>query len=201
MRKIIKNIFIVLLVLVLFFAAFLYLLIGTYNWIKTDLTQYEQDIQKIGNASVFMPDLESLGSYTDINYSYKVKCYSPLARFYSDGFALFVTYEDAQYQAYKAKVLTDYAFLQEPVKRSQDTYELPVTEFSYKNYHIKIVPDEEYVDFCACKSFLMIGFNDDDSRIVYLYYYDFDIDYIAIEGEDTEKRMCALIDSAFEWIN
>lgn len=31
--------------------------------------------------------------------------------------------------------------------RSADTYTLPVTDFDYKGYHIKIVPDEEYIDF------------------------------------------------------
>ena len=199
MKKFIKVILIVLLIIALLLAGVLYLLIGTTEQIKTDITQYKEDLQEIGNAAVYMPDLELLGNYTGIDYRYKTKCYSPLLGFFSDAFALFVTYNDSQYNIYKNRALSDYTFLQQPIKRSADTYELPITEFSYKGYEIKIVPDKEYIDFCACKSFMMIGCNDEASTIVYMYYYDFDIDYIAQEGEDFEEEMCELINEAFSW--
>lgn len=201
MKKAIKILFIVLLICVLIVGGFFWLLVGTYERVRTDINQYETDLQQISNAAILMPKLDSLSGYTDIEYTYKIKCYSTLVGFYSDAFALFVTYDQDQYKTEKEKILSEYDFLEEPVMRSSDTYELPVTEFEYKGYCFKIVPDKEYIDFCACKSFMMIGFNDETSRIVYMYYYDFDIDYIAEVGENLEEAMSELIDTAFAWVD
>ena len=64
---------------------------------------------------------------------------------------------------------------------------------------MKVVPDEDYIDYSACKSFLLLGFNDEECKIAYLYYYDFDIDYIAEVGDDLEEEMRELVDIAFSW--
>lgn len=201
MKKAIKILLIVLLICVLIVGGFFWLLVGTYEQVRTDINQYETDLQQISNAAILMPKLVSLREYTDIEYTYKIKCYSALAGFYSDAFALFVTYDQDQYNTEKEKILSEHDFLEKPVMRSSDTYELPVTEFEYKGYCFKIVPDQEYIDYCACKSFVMIGFNDEISRITYMYYYDFDIDYIAEVGENLEEEMCKLIDTAFAWVD
>lgn len=201
MKKVIKGIIVFLLICALIVGGFFWLLVGCYDRVKTNIDQYEKDLQEIVNAAQYMPELDSLHGYTDIEYTYKTRCYSTLAGFYSDAFALFVTYDQNQYIKEKETILSEYTFLDEPVMRYVDTYELPVTEFEYKGYHFKIVPDQEYIDFCACKSFMMIGFNDDTSRIVYMYYYDFDIDYIAEVGENLEEEMCELINTAFAWVD
>lgn len=201
MKKVIKTLIVVLLICALIVGGFFWLLAGSYELIKSDINQYEKDLQEIANASILMPKLDSLSGYTDIEYTYKIKCYSTLVGFYSDAFALFVTYDQNHYNAVKGTILSEYTFLEEPVMRSADTYELPVTEFEYKGYCFKIVPDKEYINYCACKSFMMIGFNDETSRIVYMYYYDFDIDYLAEVGENLEEEMCELIDTAFSWVN
>ena len=199
MKKFWKIMLIIVLVPVLLLGGCYYLLVGTSERVYTNLNNYEKDLQAIKNAANFMPSLDSLTGYENIEYTYKVTCYSHLAGFYSDAYALFVTYDDAQYEAKKQEALGSYEFLQEPIKRSDDTYELPVAEFAYKDYTMKVVPDEDYIDFCACKSFLLLGFNDHKRTIAYLYYYDFDIDYIAQVGEDLEEEMCRLVDEAFAW--
>lgn len=201
MKKVIKVLIVILLICVLIVGGFFWLLVGSYERVKTDIDQYETDLQQISNAAKLMPKLDSMSGYTDIEYTYKIKCYSPLAGFYSDAYALFVTYDQNQYNTVKEKILSGYNYLEKPVMRSSDTYELPVTEFEYKGYCFKIVPDKEYIDYCACKSFMMIGFNDKTSRIVYMYFYDFDIDYIAEVGENLEEAMSELIDTAFAWVD
>lgn len=201
MKKALKIIIITLLILALMIAGFLFLLVGSYERVKTDIGHYNNDIHDIANASKLMPNLDSLNGYTEIAYTHKIKCYSTLVGFYSDGFALFVTYDDSNYDTIKNEVLSEYSFLQEPVMRSVDTYTLPVTEFEYNGFNMKIVPDEEYINYSACKSFMVIGFNDEEYRIVYMYYYDFDIDYIAEVGDDLEEEMCELIDTAFSWVD
>jgi hypothetical protein len=104
------------------------------------------------------------------------------------------------YENKKTELLNTYTFLDAPVK-SNEVYELPVTEFFYKNYHMRVIPDEEYIDFCACKSFALIGFDDENKRIVYCYHYSFDLDYIAEEDEDLEAEMCEFMNEVFEWKN
>jgi hypothetical protein len=201
MKKFLKVLFIILLVIAILIGGFLFLLVGTYERVSRDISHYDEDILEISNAANFMPDLDSLSGYTEIEYTYKVKCYSTFVGFCSDGFALFVTYDDDQYETAKQEALSTYTFLEEPVLRSQDTYELPITEFSYRGYTMKVVPDEDYIDFCACKSFMLLGFNDEEHKIAYLYFYDFDIDYIAEVGEDPEAEMRELVDTAFEWVD
>ena len=200
MKKIIKVLIVILSICTLIIGGFFWLLVGSYERISRDIDHYEADLQQISNASKLMPKLDSVNGCTDINYTYKIRCYSTLAGFYSDAFALFITYDQNQYNTIKGKILSGYDFLEKPVMRSSDTYELPVAEFEYKGYYFKIVPDKEYIDYCACKSFMLIGFNDETSRIVYMYYYDFDIDYIAEVGDDLEQQMCELIDTAFAWV-
>lgn len=201
MKKVIKSLFAVVLICALIFGIFLLLLLGNYSQVRTDIAKYEKDLLTIGNAAKLMPELDTLGDYTDIEYTYKLKCYSIFMGFFSDAFALFVTYDQDQYNTEKEKILSEYIFLDAPVMRSADTYELPVTELEYKGYSFKIVPDEEYIDYCACKSFMMIGFNDETSEIVYMYYYDFDIDYIGEVGDNPEEEMRELIDTAFAWVD
>lgn len=199
MKKGIKVLLIVILICSVMIGGFFWLLAGNYVRVKTDIDKYETDLQQVSNAAAFMPKLDALSGYTNIKYTYQNRCYSTLAGFYSDAFALFVTYDQNQYQTAKRAILSEYTFLEEPVMGSTGAYELPVTEFEYEGYHFKIVPDKEYLDYCACKSFMMIGVNDETSSIVYMYYYDFDIDYIAEVGDHLEEEMYELIDTAFAW--
>ncbi len=201
MKKALKIILIIVSITAIIFGGFIVLLVGSYECVKTDINQYSDDIKQIANAAGFMPDLETLTGYTDIEYTHKFHCYSMFMGFCSDGFALFVTYDEDQYETFKNEAISSHTFLEEPVLEARGTYELPVTEFEYNGYTLKVVPDEEYIDFCACKSFMLLGFNDEECKIAYLYYYDFDIDYIAEVGDDLEKEMRELVDTAFSWVN
>lgn len=167
----------------------------SYEIVSTDITQYEQDCLTYQNASLFMPTLESLTDYTDISYSHKTMVYSSFMGFASDGLALFVQYDESVYGVKKTELLNSYTFLEEPV--FDGDYELPVTEFFYKNYQMKVVPDENYIDYSACKSFALIGFDDVNKRIVYCYHYSFDLDFIAELGEDLELEMHKFMNNVF----
>ncbi len=146
-----------------------------------------------------MPNIKDLGAYSQIKYTYQSTCYSILMDFNSDGLALFVKYDQTIYAIQKEKTLHSYTFLDEPILEF-DKYVMPVTEFEYRGYLMKIVLDQEYIDYCACKSFMMIGFDDANSAIAFLYYYDFDIDYIADIDEDLNYSMRNLVDDAFAWV-
>ncbi len=98
MKKFWKVLLIIVLVPALLFGGCVYLLVGTSDRVYTNINRYEQDLQVIGNAVNFMPALDTLSGYANIEYTYRVRCYSKLVGFYSDAYALFVTYDDAQYE-------------------------------------------------------------------------------------------------------
>lgn len=200
MKKAFKVIIIIVLAIVLAIGGFLTLLLGSFERVKTDISKYSEDISEIGNAAKFMPDLETLNGYTDIEYTYKIKCSSIFMGFFSDGYALFVTYDKERYEAQKDEVMSNYTFVQKPILGFGNTnYTIPIAEFQYNGYDMKVVPDEEYIDFSACKSFMLLGFNDEECKIAYLYHYDFDLDYIAEVGEDLEDEMIEFMDDVFAW--
>lgn len=168
------------------------------EYVDTDIAKYEENRTAYCNASAFMPNLESLTDYTELHYSHKTVICSQFMGYVSDGFALFIQYDASVYEIKKAELLETTTFLDTPIIRD-DVYVLPVTEFVYKNYLIKVIPDVQYIDSCACKSFGLLGFDDENRSIVYCYYYDFDLDYIATKDESPETEMRKFMDDVFEW--
>ncbi len=158
-----------------------------------DINNYESKRQKIGNASDMMPSLTDLGKYSDIRYSHK----NIEDLFVTDSISLFVKYSESEYETNKQKALENYDFINEPIINEDDWYLIPVSEIDYKGYHFKIVCDDEVRS--ACQSFLMIGFDDKNSKIAYCYIYDFDRDLISYSSEDSVEEMTNFIDYNFLW--
>ena len=98
----------------------------------------------------------------------------------------------------KAEILNSYTFLTAPIIED-DTFIIPTATFSYNRYTLKIVRDNSYSKDIACKSFALIGFDDQNKSIVYCYHYDFDLDYIAERDRDPKAAMCEFMDRVFEW--
>ena len=176
------------------------LLTGCINQkiVSTNIANYTADCQSVGNASRFMPNIADLGAYAQLKYTYQVTDFCMLFR--SDGLALFVKYDQENYEAQKEHVLNSYTFLESPVMSDSDTYALPLTEFEYNGCMMKIVPDDDS-SFRACKSFMILGLNDDECVIAYLYFYDFDHDYIAKVDDDLNAEMIEFVDDAFSWMS
>ena len=171
----------------------------------TDINEYEKYVEEVSYASKFMPNLNDLGVYEDAKFGYRLSMYSSFLGFYSDGISLFVTYGD-NYTETKENVLNSYEFLNENemVDESGDI-QFPLTSFDYKGYTFQIVPYRNYwtnSSSSTCKSFMMIGYNDANNTILYLYFYDFDIDYLydeSIHSETREEIMHEFIDDNFIW--
>ena len=200
MKKILHILLNILIASAIVFGSLFLLFFGSYEWIETDIAKYSDNLHGIGSAERMMPTLESLGHYTELEYTYKIHCYSIFVGFVSDGYVLNVTYDESQYEQRKADALSSYTFLQEPIIEQDGDSPMPVTELKYKGYTLKVVPDDTQYTYYPCKSFMMVGFNDEEHKIVYLYHYDFDLDYIAAVDEDPEEEMIQLIEDAFAWI-
>lgn len=200
------SVIVAIIVTVIGLLVFYFTKYDSYEIVNTDITKYiddctmcKDDCHISKRALNFMPPLNTLKDYTDLFYSHKTNVYSNFMGFVSDGWALFVQYDESVYEIKKVELLNSNTFLDAPVISISGNYEIPVTEFYYKNYHMKIIPDENYIDFCACRSFALIGFDDESKSIVYCYQYDFDLDLIAVPGDDLEAEMCGFMDTVFEW--
>lgn len=133
-------------------------------------------------AKDFMPDIEDLPEYQDISYGYK---HRSIILFESDSMALVVEYDDETYKSEKEKLVDNYNFLNEkiPSKYDKELYFVPEYEFTINSYNFKVVEGTNKRKAEYPKSFGMIGTSDEKRSIAYLYFYDYDLDYIGQKGE------------------
>lgn len=172
--------------------------------INTDLEWYPSARIGTGNAQQFLPTLEELGTDCKIDFTYKKTSYYIFTTY---GIALFVQYDSEDYGEKKSETLGKYQFLDAPAVDFSGDIQL-TESVDYRGFHFQIAPDPEYIYFQdtpeyrehhSCKSFVMIGTNDDTHTIAYLYFFDPDVDYIATEDEDPYAEMQSEIDFAFAW--
>ena len=171
------------------------------------ISNYEKYRQEIGGAKSYLPSLEEVDSYQTNKKlcSYQETSY---AFFTAYGISLFVDYKDESYQQIVDNYATDNSFLtdEEIEKELRCEYcDFPVKEFDYKNYHFKIEAHPHINNVSkSCKSFMFVGFDDENTNIAYLYFYDFDLDYTYEPKEndtikDRENAMKKMIKDYFHW--
>ena len=170
---------------------------------------YDKYLEKVCYAAEFMPSLDEIGDYENVNFGYKE--YSHGWMFCSEGLSLFAEYSDEDYNAEKEKTVYKYEYLTEPYKPTENSdYIFPVAELEYKGYEFGIVPKKEYLYGSdteyrySCKSFMLVGNNDAERKIVYLYFYDSDLDLLAqadATEEECRQSMIELIKDSCCWFD
>lgn len=170
-----------------------------------DIGKYEYYREKVKYAEKMLPSLSSVGNPIYQEFAYRQVIYSFVLSFVSHGMSLFLDYDETNYEIEKENVLNNYSFLDSPKRDNRGSWQFPVASFDYQGYSFKITPNYPYWDnseeYC-CKSFTMIGFDEKNYSIAYLYYCDIDIDYLEdgfSSEEKRNKRMPEIIDSAFYW--
>ncbi len=163
----------------------------------TNIANYDRYLEEVGYAKDVMPSLAKLTTSKEIKFSYQE---SSNLLFTTKTLALFVQYDIIRYYSAKAILQTSKDYLQAPVLDSGNDgyYIMPVTEINYKGYNFKVL-DLKLEDYYVCKSFGLIGFDDENYRISYLYFYDSDLDYICGPGEDLEESLIEFLDEYFYW--
>ncbi|MCY6354325.1 hypothetical protein [Clostridium sp. ZS2-4] len=148
------------------------------------------------NAKDIMPKLDDLPKYENIAYKYTHKT---IFLFESYSVALIVNYDDKTYQSEKDKLAEKYTFLEEKVESDYDEskYFIPEYEFSINSYTFKVVAEDANSNTEFPKSFGMIGTSEEKKSIAYLYFYDFDLDYI---GQENDRHpMANFVKEYFEY--
>ncbi|WP_430832772.1 hypothetical protein [Clostridium butyricum] len=152
---------------------------------NSNIKEYLSRDNKIDSkAKDVMPSLESLLEYEDIKY---VSTHRSMVLFESDSIALIVSYDDDTYENEKSKLDDDYVFLKQEVKSKFDEtkYYITENEFSINSYKFRVIDDTQSSNIEYPKSFGIIGTSDEKNSIAYLYFYDFDLDYIGKEDKDS----------------
>ena len=134
---------------------------------KTSNTaRYEKYLSKVEYSESHMPDLEQCGNYSSMNATYTYECFL-FFDVYTVG--LFLSYSESEYEAQKNNILSNYEFFKPDDENLKSDCNATV-----KNYNIQLVKAE--YEYSTIKMGLLIGTDDSNCKICYLFYYDFDLD-------------------------
>lgn len=170
--------------------------IGFSNSNKKEKKEYLNSGSKIDiHAKGFMPLIEELPKYQDISYKYN---HVSIILFETDTIMLVVSYDEETYQKEKEKLTVKYKFLDHKVVSDYDEnkYYIPEHQFSINNYDLKVVDGNDNYQAEYPKSFGMIGISDKKRSIAYLYFYDYDLDYIQ---DDSESPMANFVKRYYKY--
>jgi hypothetical protein len=186
MRK--KYLFILIIVLILSFTA--------CNKSSTNVKKYLNSGGKIDTyAKSFMPAINDLPKYQDMSYKYN-RFSSILSD--TDTMTLAVHYDEETYKKEKEKLEEKYRYLEQKVVSDFDKskYYIPDYEFSINSYNFRVANGNDNYSAKYPKSFAMLGTSDEKKSIAYLYFYDYDLDYIE---NDSENPMGKFVKKYFKY--
>lgn len=157
---------------ILLFALFLYKLVGDFEGIH----RYEGDkaikcyseIQK-----PMMPSIDELGKVSKYEY---YNYYCSYAFFSSETYTLICQYDNYEYEVQKAKLNEKYIFQKEPLHSQWLEFE-PKAKIGDYNFTMLSI-EGEYEKLYYPQQMVMIATNNKTKEIVYLFFEDYDLDYI-----------------------
>lgn len=183
-----------MIILIPFFIILLLISLLIPPTVDTDIAQYEAYRQELNYAAEFMPALDELGQSEELRFGYQE---TPEFIFCPKTMSLTVRYNEATYEAMKQQILTANDFIETPVIDTDGDILLD-DSFTHHGYDFQSLPMLEY-EYTACKYFGLLGVNDEQYSIAWLYYDDMDRDLIAEPDEDLDDEMRNLIDDEFHW--
>lgn len=181
-----------------------------YTYSNTNSINYERYRNEVTGAYDILPSSTDFGEYESVSFSYKKSYRKYLGESYDFTYGIFlkINYSDSNYHLEKDIFNNNYKFIDKPYiinDDGKDYYSFPVTSFTYKDINFKITINENYLMFdeVSSQSFGMIGFDDENNNIYFLYYYrDYKI-YICKTDLPESKRkmkMISLVRKSFYWV-
>ncbi|WP_346848642.1 hypothetical protein [uncultured Clostridium sp.] len=180
----------------IFISVLILILIGFNKANTTNIKKYLNNGTRIDtHAKNFMPAIVDLPKYQDISYKYN---HVPRIFFETDTITLVVKYDEETYKKEKENLTEKYRFLDHKVVSDFDVseYYIPEYEFSINDYDFKVADGNDNYETIYPKSFGMIGISDKKKSIAYLYFYDYDLDYIQ---KDNKNPMVDFVKKYFKY--
>ncbi len=179
-----------------FIAATLIISAGCADRTHSGIAFYMTDREEFakGRAAKFLPEPDFISGYRDINYTF---CNHRRGLFNNPyGLALFVNYGN-DYTEQKKKVLDSYDFLKSSIYVTDISplCRLPGVIFEHNGFVFGIVVDAD-IDF---NDFGMIGYNDEEQKICYLYYFDNGFYGLGYSDDEAVQQLKHIIDTDFIW--
>ena len=160
--------------------------------IDRDIAHYGRHRAELAHAAEFMPALDSLDGTLQLQYGFQE---THAAIFRTRTMALTAQYAPEDYPAAKANAVTGLVFLDAPIMRHDGNRTILDDAFTVGNWSFRTVP------YAGCKAFGMLGTNDAEHRIAWLFLEDQDRDYIAEADSDVDTEMRRLLDEEFAWLD
>ena len=144
---------------------------------------YAKYLDEVANANLYMPDLEDLGDYKSISVSRRT-C-NDIFIDTTETISLIVQYGKDDFNLAIDQIETRYEFVNSALDNYED-YEAEVHDYYFRvdsNSLCEMVsyPSGETVLVPKCS--LIIGINESENKIAYLYYWDIEIQ----EMDDLDK--------------
>lgn len=137
---------------------------------SNDEKDYVFYVNEVNGGYLNMPKIDEVGNFNNLSINRK----STIIFIWNiETVSLVLNYTEENFKEEIKKIYLKYNFVDETKEN--------LTDFSASvdGYDINIVETEEFFEEYYCpKSFLMIGINENTNSILYMYYYDIDLDKI-----------------------
>ncbi len=140
----------------------------TQKNITGDINDYSNYLEKVYLSEQYMPKTNELGKYSDVTITYRSEFE---VMFETNTAGLYLSYDEANYEKQKNCIISNYKFF------SPDDDDLKSDcDAAVCGYDIHLVrADYKYETY---KTGLLIGTNDENRRICYLFYTDTELDIL-----------------------
>jgi len=140
----------------------------------SDINDYDEYLTNVKTSREFMPDSSNLERYESISVIYYLDRPDTI---HTHTINLIITYSKEDYNHAKSIYLSDYSYLEAPLYDPDDKKWTLISdaEVEFNNYLIKVVDDE---NFNYPKYFGMIGFNEEEHKISFMYSHNLSKNYL-----------------------
>ena len=138
---------------------------GSKTSISSNAEDYKVYLDKVEYAKDYMPSIASCGNFLSVVSTYK----KTVIFFDVYTLGLFLSYDEEEYNKQKEHIIQNYTFSDESESKSDSLAKV-------NGYIIKLVEEDYPLE--TYKMGFLIGTDDNNHRIGYMYYYDFDLDVL-----------------------
>lgn len=150
-------------------------LLGLFLFYNRETVSYDlNEWDAVQQSNTYLPSVAQLGEYTDVQYKYlRRECFIYL----SDAYTLRASYAPEEFAKMTDWIDSTYIF-QETVINEAEVKSVREASFTIDDFRFRMLSLDEY-DLYYPKRMAFIGVSDEKREIAFVYFYDFDLDYIS----------------------